>query len=541
MIFRSPYPDVVIPDISVVDYVLQRAPEFGEKAALIDGVTGTTLSYDELASGIRRAAGGLAQRGLAKGDVLAIYSPNTLYYPVAFHGAAYAGGVVTTVNPLYTSGELAKQLRDARARFLITAGPFVDKAREAAAEAGGIEKIFTFDGAPGTTPFSALLDSEELENPPQIDPATDLVALPYSSGTTGLSKGVMLTHRNLVANMAQLLGTRSLVRELKKDDTLIAVLPFFHIYGLLVIMTNALSRGAAIVVLPHFDLEQFLKAVQDYGVTFAHLVPPIVIALAKHPMVSEYDLSSIEGINSGAAPLGGELARQLEERLGCVVAQGYGLTETSPVTHSAPNKKRGDSSHSTIGPCLPNTEVRIVDTATGEDLGPGDRGEVWIRGPQVMAGYLNNPEATAETIDDEGWLHTGDIGYVDENTYCYIVDRVKELIKFKGFQVAPAELEALLLTHPQIRDVAVVRSPDEEAGEVPKAFVVGDESLSADEVMSFVAERVSPHKKVRRVEFVDQIPKAASGKILRRVLIDQETARVSAEAGAASVKSKVVS
>ncbi|HIC52744.1 MAG TPA: hypothetical protein EYO97_02835, partial [Gemmatimonadetes bacterium] len=301
LIFRSPYPDVVIPDISVVDYVLQRAPEFGEKAALIDGVTGTTLSYDELASGIRRAAGGLAQRGLAKGDVLAIYSPNTLYYPVAFHGAAYAGGVVTTVNPLYTSGELAKQLRDARARFLITAGPFVDKAREAAAEAGGIEKIFTFDGAPGTTPFSALLDSEELENPPQIDPATDLVALPYSSGTTGLSKGVMLTHRNLVANMAQLLGTRSLVRELKKDDTLIAVLPFFHIYGLLVIMTNALSRGAAIVVLPRFDLEQFLKAVQDYGVTFAHLVPPIVIALAKHPMVSEYDLSSIEGINSGAA------------------------------------------------------------------------------------------------------------------------------------------------------------------------------------------------------------------------------------------------
>jgi len=270
-------------------------------------------------------------------------------------------------------------------------------------------------------------------------------------------------------------------------------------------------------------------------------VPPIVIALAKHPMVSEYDLSSIEGINSGAAPLGGELARQLEERLGCVVAQGYGLTETSPVTHSAPNKKRGDSSHSTIGPCLPNTEVRIVDTATGEDLGPGDRGEVWIRGPQVMAGYLNNPEATAETIDDEGWLHTGDIGYVDENTYCHIVDRVKELIKFKGFQVAPAELEALLLTHPQIRDVAVVRSPDEEAGEVPKAFVVGDESLSADEVMSFVAERVSPHKKVRRVEFVDQIPKAASGKILRRVLIDQETARVSAEAGAASAKSKVVS
>ncbi|MCH7531901.1 MAG: 4-coumarate--CoA ligase family protein [Gemmatimonadetes bacterium] len=537
--FRSPYPDVVIPEMSVVDYVLQRAPEFGGKAALIDGVTGATMSYDDLASGIRRAAGGLTERGFGKGDVLAIYSPNTITYPVAFHGTAHAGGVVTTVNPLYTSGELAKQLRDAGARFLITAGPFLDKAREAAADAGGIEEIFTFDGAPGTTPFSALLESEELEKGPEIDPATDLVALPYSSGTTGVCKGVMLTHRNLVANMAQIFGTESLCRVLDEDDTLIAVLPFFHIYGLLVIMTAALARGAAVVVLPRFDLAQFLGAIQEYGVTFAHLVPPIVIALAKHPMVSEYDLSSLQGINSGAAPLGEDMARQVEERLGCVVAQGYGLTETSPVTHMAPSKQRGDASHATIGPCLPNTEVRIVDVETGEDLGPGERGEIWIRGPQVMAGYLNQPEATAATIDEDGWLHTGDIGYVDENTFCHVVDRVKELIKFKGFQVAPAELEALLLTHPQIRDVAVVRSPDEEAGEVPKAFVVGDGALTAEDVMSFVAERVSPHKKIRRVEFVDQIPKAASGKILRRVFVDLELARASADAESAPAKSEV--
>ncbi len=539
MIFRSPYPDVVIPEMSVVDYVLRRAPEFGGKAALIDGVTGATMSYDDLASGIRRAAGGLTERGFGKGDVLAIYSPNTITYPVAFHGTAHAGGVVTTVNPLYTSGELAKQLRDAGARFLITAGPFLDKAREAAADAGGIEEIFTFDGAPGTTPFSALLESEELEKGPEIDPATDLVALPYSSGTTGVCKGVMLTHRNLVANMAQIFGTESLCRVLDEDDTLIAVLPFFHIYGLLVIMTAALARGAAVVVLPRFDLAQFLGAIQEYGVTFAHLVPPIVIALAKHPMVSEYDLSSLQGINSGAAPLGEDMARQVEERLGCVVAQGYGLTETSPVTHMAPSKQRGDASHATIGPCLPNTEVRIVDVETGEDLGPGERGEIWIRGPQVMAGYLNQPEATAATIDEDGWLHTGDIGYVDENTFCHVVDRVKELIKFKGFQVAPAELEALLLTHPQIRDVAVVRSPDEEAGEVPKAFVVGDGALTAEDVMSFVAERVSPHKKIRRVEFVDQIPKAASGKILRRVFVDLELARASADAESAPAKSEV--
>jgi len=530
MIFRSPYPDVTIPDSPVTPFVLRRATELAEKPALIDAATGDTLSFGELASSIRRAAGGLAARGFGKGDVLAIYSPNTLAYPIAFHAVAHAGGVVTTVNPLYTPGELAGQLRDAHARFLITVGPFLDNARQAAEEAGGIEEIFTFDGAPGATPFSALMEAEELEEGPEIDPATDLVALPYSSGTTGVSKGVMLTHRNLVANMVQLDGLESHCRLLTEEDTLIAVLPFFHIYGLLVIMNWALSRGTSIVVLPRFDLEQFLGAMQEYGVTYAHLVPPILVALAKHPLVDEYDLSSLEVITSGAAPLGEDLALAVEERLECVVAQGYGLTETSPVTHQAPNQRRGQTPHASIGPSVPNTEVKIVAVGTAKALGPGERGEVWIRGPQVMLGYLGNPQATAATIDDDAWLHTGDIGYVDENGYCYIVDRVKELIKFKAFQVAPAELEALLLTHPQIQDVAVVRSPDEEAGEVPKAFVVGDDTLTAEEVMSFVAERVAPHKKIRRVEFIDQIPKSPAGKILRRILIEREADR---EAGGA--------
>ena len=547
MIFRSPYPDVTIPDSSVTAFALKRAEELADKPAFIDPTTGGTLSFGELAGGIRRVAGGLAARGFGKGDVAAIYSPNTLTYPIAFHGVAHAGGVVTTVNPLYTPGELAGQLRDAHARFLITAGPFLDNAREAAEEAGGIEEIFTFDGepgapkapggepgtpgVPGATPFSALMEAEELEEGPELDPATDLVALPYSSGTTGVSKGVMLTHRNLVANMVQLDGFESRCRLLTEEDTLIAVLPFFHIYGLLVIMNWALSRGTSIVVLPRFDLEQFLGAIQEYRITYAHLVPPILVALAKHPLVDEYDLSSLTGITSGAAPLGEELAFAVEERVGCVVAQGYGLTETSPVTHQAPNQRRGQTPHASIGPSVPNTEVQIVDVGTGEALGPGERGEVWIRGPQVMLGYLGNPQATAETIDDEGWLHTGDIGYVDENGYCHIVDRVKELIKFKAFQVAPAELEAVLLTHPQIQDVAVVRSPDEEAGEVPKAFVVDDAILTAEDVMSFVAERVSPHKKIRRVEFIDQIPKSPAGKILRRILIEREAEREAGGAG----------
>ena len=524
MIFRSPYPDVVIPDVTVTDYVFGDLGSRAQKVALIDAATGATVSFAELRSRIRRAAGGFAARGFAKGDVIAIYSPNTLGYPVAFHGAAHAGGIVTTVNPTYTPEELASQLRDSGARFLVTLGPLLDKATEAARRAGTVQEIFTFDGAPGATPFAQLLEAPELEKGPRIDPGKDLVALPYSSGTTGISKGVMLTHRNLVANMVQLRGTYSQCRAVTEKDTLMAVLPFFHIYGLVVIMNYALSKGATLVVLPRFDLEQFLKAMQEYRVTFAHLVPPILVALAKHPMVGQYDLSSLQGIMSGAAPLGAELALTVEERLDCVVGQGYGLTETSPVTHTAPNQRRGQSPHDSIGPSLPNTEIIIADTATGEPLGPGQRGEVWIRGPQVMAGYLGQPQATAATIDKDGWLHTGDVGYVDEGGCCRIVDRVKELIKYKGYQVAPAELEAVLLTNPHIKDAAVVRSPDAEAGEVPKAFVVSDGTLSADDVLDFVAERVSPHKKIRRVEFIDAIPKSPSGKILRRVLIDREIA-----------------
>jgi acyl-CoA synthetase (AMP-forming)/AMP-acid ligase II len=495
------------------------------RAALIDAASGAVVTFGELRGRVRRAAGGLAARGLAKGDVVAIYSPNTLGYPAAFHGAAHAGGVVTTINPTYMAEELASQLRDSRARFLVTIGPLLDKATEAARRAGGVQEIFTFDGAPGTTPFAALLEAPEMVHGPRIDPAKDLVALPYSSGTTGISKGVMLTHRNLVANMVQLKGTDRLTRATTEADTVMAVLPFFHIYGLVVVMNYALWKGASLVVMPRFELEPFLRAMQDHRVTFAYLVPPVLVALAKHPAVSQYDLSSLEGIMSGAAPLGGDLARAVEERLDCVVCQGYGLTETSPVTHMGPNQRRGQCPHDSIGPSLPNTEIVIADVETGQPLGPGERGEVWIRGPQVMLGYLGQPGATAATIDRDGWLHSGDIGVVDEHGYCRIVDRVKELIKYKGYQVAPAELEAVLLTNPHIKDAAVIRSPDEEAGEVPKAFVVSDGSLSPNDVLDFVAERVSPHKKIRRVEFIDAIPKSPSGKILRRVLIEREAQR----------------
>jgi len=532
MIFESPYPDVAIPDTTVTRHVLRRAEELADAAAIIDGPSGEKITYGELVSRIRRVAGALVARGFRPGDILGIYSPNDVGYPVAFHAVLIAGGTVTTANPMCTGQELGGQLSDSGARFLLTMGPCLEKARQAAEIAGTAEEIFTFDGADGSTSFADLLEGPPLERDVEIDPTSALAALPYSSGTTGGPKGVMLTHRNLVANMAQLDGMQ-LGRGIDERDTLIAVLPFYHIYGLLVIMNWALSRGASIVVMPRFDLEEFLGALQEHGVTYAHLVPPVLVALAKHPAVDSYDLSKLDVIMSGAAPLSEELARSVEQRLDVTLVQGYGLTETSPVTHHGLDRDRSQYPKGSIGPALPNTEVMVVDVETGEPLPVGETGEVWIRGPQVMAGYLNNPEATARTIDADGFLHTGDIGYVDESGYFYIVDRVKELIKFRGFQVAPAELEALLLTHDRIRDAAVVRSPDPEAGEVPKAFVVGEPGLTEDDVMSFVAERVAPHKKVRRVEFIDQIPKSPSGKILRRLLIQREQERAGAgtEAG----------
>lgn len=521
MVFKSPYSDVAIPNIGVPQMVYQHALQYGEKPAMIDGFTGRTLTYTQLYGGVRRVAGNLAKRGLRKGDVVGIYCPNLPEYPLAYHGVALAGGVVTTANPLYTAEELAYQLRDSRAKFLITVGPLLEKALPAAQQAG-VQEVFVIGEGDGATPFTELLADAE---PPEValNPAEDLIVLPYSSGTTGLPKGVMLTHRNLVANMVQVLASGV---NLQSDERVIGVLPFYHIYGMLVILNLCLYRGMTIVTMPRFDLEQFLKIMQDYKITRANLVPPIILALAKHPIVDNYDLSHLRIIMSGAAPLSAELAQACADRLGCIVLQGYGLTETSPVTHVNPEDPARIKLGS-VGVPIANTECAVVSLETGKPLGVREEGEIWIRGPQVMKGYLNNPEATAQTLTPDGWLRTGDVGYVDEDGYFYIVDRVKEMIKYKGLQIAPAELEAVLLTHPAVADAAVIPSPDEEAGEVPKAFVVLKGQATAEELMDYVAQHVAPFKKIRRMEFVEQIPKSPSGKILRRVLVQQERERAS--------------
>jgi acyl-CoA synthetase (AMP-forming)/AMP-acid ligase II len=516
MIFRSPHPSVQIPEMALVPLVYANADALGDKPALVEGTTGRTLTYAQLWQGVQRVAGNLAKRGLKKGEVVGIYSPNLPEYALAFHGIALAGGIITTANPLYTADELAYQLRDSRAKFLITIDALLEKALPAAQQAG-VQEVFTIGQGEGATPFTELLRDAE---PPQvaIQPREDLLVLPYSSGTTGLPKGVMLTHHNLVANMLQVLASGV---NLQTDERVIGILPFYHIYGMLVILNLCLYKGMTIVTLPRFELELFLKTMQDYKITRANLVPPIILMLAKHPLVDQYDLSHLKIIMSGAAPLGEEVARACAERLGCIVLQGYGLTETSPVTHVNPEDPARIKLAS-VGPPLANTECMIVNVETGAPLGIKEEGEVWIRGPQVMRGYLNSPEATANTLTPDGWLRTGDIGYVDEDGYFYIIDRVKELIKYKGLQVAPAELEAVLLSHPAVADAAVIPSPDEEAGEVPKAFVVLKAPATAEELMDYVAQRVAPFKKIRRIEFVQQIPKSPSGKILRRVLVQQE-------------------
>ena len=519
MIIKGPYQDVSIPETALTPFVLHRAQELGDKPALIDGPTGRKVSFTELADAIAIAAYNLAQRGFKKGDVFGILSPNCPEYAIAFHAVATLGGIVTPINPLYTKHEIAHQLKDSGARFLATVPGCAEKAVEAVKN-GMLDELFVFGTAPGATPFDSLLVDNGRAEQTEIDPRKDLIALPYSSGTTGLPKGVMLTHHNLVANIRQMEG----LCYFYESDTLICVLPLFHIYGLVVVLNMGLYSGSTVVLMPRFDLESFLKAVQDYEVTLAHLVPPIVLALSKHPIVDNYHLPNLKTIFSGAAPLGEDLTRACMDRLGITVRQGYGMTETSPVTHSSPAPPL-DIKFGSVGVPAPNTECKIIDLATGEPLGSGEKGEVCVRGPQVMIGYLNNPEATAQTIDSDGWLHTGDIGYADEDAHFFIVDRAKELIKYKGLQVAPAELEAVLLSHPSVADAAVIPYPDDEAGEVPKGIVVLKEPTAPEVLLDFVAERVAPFKRIRHIEFVDKIPKSPSGKILRRVLVEMEKAK----------------
>ena len=515
MIFGSPYPDISLPDRPLTEFVLQRAVKLADKPALIEGLTNRTITYKQLANSIYRAAIGLAARGFSKGDVLAIYSPNLPEYAIAFHAVATNGGIITTVNPSYTAEELGYQLNDAGAKYLITIPDLVAPALEAVGQSK-VEEVFVFGEASGATPFSVLLESEGEVPKVQINPQEDLVALLYSSGTTGMPKGVMHTHYSFVANFHQFQNCEPV----SEADAIIGVLPFFHCYGM-VMLNYSLACGATVVTMPRFDLEIFLSLIEKHKITRTHVVPPILLALAKQPIVDKYNLSSLRVLTSAAAPLSDKLIKECEQRLpNCVVKQAYGTTETCLNTHTPDEREK--IKPASVGKCLSHVECQIVDVDTQQALGVNQPGELWVRGPQIMKGYLNNPEATANTIDRDGWYHTGDIVYIDEDGYFYIVDRIKELIKCNGYSIAPAELEAVLLSHPAIADACVVKSPHPSSGEVPKAFVVLKAAATPEQIMEFVAGQVAPQKTIRRLEFVDKIPKSPSGKILRRILAQQE-------------------
>ncbi|OBG21313.1 AMP-dependent synthetase [Mycolicibacterium celeriflavum] len=532
MSFASPFPEVDIPSTSVYDYLFGAIAEADlDRVALVDAKSGRQTTYREMIARVDAFAGALAGRGISVGDVVGLLSPNSSGFAVAFHGILRAGATATTINALFTAKDIGKQLTDSNAKMLVTVSPLLAQAKEAAAAAGiPDDGLVVLDGAGRQTdghPNAAEL-MEPGQPPPRVSfaPSSHLAVLPYSSGTTGNPKGVMLTHRNLVANVAQIRPLHGMVAE----DTVLAVLPFFHIYGMTVLLNAALHARARLVIMGSFDLADFLANIANHKCTIVFIAPPVAVALAKHPLIDEYDLSSLNVVMSGAAPLDAELGHAVAKRLDCRVVQGYGMSELSPVSHITPfdggqQEMKMVAPLSSVGWTVSNAASKIVNPETGDEIDPpaeglSETGELWFKGPNVMAGYLGNEKATRETIDDAGWLHTGDLAQVDANGCVYIVDRLKELIKYKGYQVPPAELEAVLLNHPDIADAAVVGVNDAEGEEIPKAFVVkrSGAELTEDDVIEFVAGQVAPYKKVREVAFIDAVPKSASGKILRKDL-----------------------
>lgn len=521
MIARSPYPDVEIPEMSLPDFVLNDVRSLGRKPALVDGPSGRTLSYTRLARGVRRLASGFASRGFAKGDVLAIFSPNIPEYAVAAYAVQTLGGVIAPVHPLYREEELTRLLRLGGAKYLLTIPQLCDTALPAA-RAADVEEVFVFGRREGATPLARLLWARPRRLRVPVRPREDAAVIAFTSGTSGSAKGVVLTHYNLIANVCQVQATERDDGPAVESETVLGLLPFAHIFGL-GLLNNVLYRGATMVTVPRYDLREFLSTLERYRVTYANLVPPLVQVLAEHPLVDEYDLSALAVIGSGAAALDEETALRCAERLECWVHQGYGMTELSPVSHVNNDPPR-EIDRASVGRCIPNTETKIVDPATGAELGFGATGEICVRGPQRMKGYLNDPEATAAAIDGDGWLRTGDLGRLGVDGALTLVGRIKEMIKVKGNQVAPVEIEAVLREHPRVLDAAVIGVPDREAGEIPKAFVVASGEVAADAIGRYVAERVAPFKRVRAVEFVASLPRLPTGKIDRRALRERASA-----------------
>ena len=477
--YTSPYAPIPRDDATFHGLVAESARRHGERVALLDAPTGTEVTYALLAERVERVSALLAERGFGPGDVLALRAPNVPPWAGVALAAMAAGGAVTGVLPASTPAEVARQVEDCGASLLVTAPGF---------DLPGVDTIEIGDD---------LLAARGPAPRPAADPDA-LALLPYSSGTTGLPKGVMLTHRNLVA------GVRQAAAGLRptEDDVVLALAPFAHVMGFVVTLGTALAAGARVVTMPRFEPEAFLAAVERHRVTMLIVPPPVMRLLARHPG----DLSSVELIVSGGAPLGAELQSAVAQRFpDAVVGQGWGLTETTACA-TVPDRERGT---------VPGSAGRV---AASTELRVSADGELLVRGPQTMAGYLGRPDATAEMVDADGWVHTGDLGRVDGDGNVFVVDRLKELIKVNALQVAPAELEALLATHPAVADCAVVGRPDERRGEVPVAIVVARGEVDGEELMAWMNGRVAPHKRLHDVRFADALPRTPAGKLLRRAL-----------------------
>jgi acyl-CoA synthetase (AMP-forming)/AMP-acid ligase II len=522
MIYTSRFPNVNIPShLSLPEFIFSRVDEHPNKPYMIDSVDGSIITFAQTRQLTKNVAHNLHQRfNFVKGDVCALLLPNVTLYPILFLGVAQAGGASSTINPLYTPEEVHKQLKAAGARYIIAMAENIENVLKAI-ENTLVDNIFLIGTFSKTNDIvrhvNDLLQAplNDISQNIKIDPTNELVSIPFSSGTTGLNKGCMITHYNIISNCCQIES----FGQVTKDSVIVGFLPYFHIYGNIIIMNLSLYVGATLVNVTKFDFENFLQLIGKYKITHANVVPPVMILLSKHPFIEKADLSSLKRLFCGAAPLSSEVTEQVKKRVnGVDIVQAYGMTELATAVTVTPSYQGKNGS---AGVLLPNVEMKVVDCNDGKTLlGYNQEGELAFRTPSAMRGYLNNKQATDDTIKD-GWLFTGDIGYIDEDGHVFIVDRLKELIKYKGFQVPPAELEGLLLKHDAVADCAVIGVPDQEAGEIPKAYIVkkkGYENITAKDIMDFVSKHVNPQKRVRLIEFTHEIPKTATGKILRRFL-----------------------